>query len=48
VNDKNIKRTKIAIKKLHINWSDVKPPTEHAVYPMIRNLRAASKKNVQK
>lgn len=25
-----------------IDWSDTKPPTEHAVYAMIRNLHSAA------
>lgn len=39
------KKVRQALKdRPHIDWSDAKPPTEHAVYTMIRNLHAAAKK----
>lgn len=42
MNDKPKKRTKIVLPKLHLDWSDTKPPTRPASEAMLENLHAAA------
>jgi len=36
------KRKPIKLPRLNVDWSDTKPPRQHAVYSMLRNLHAAA------